>query len=32
MCAGGNHSSARACCLSSEEHEYTATNKGYETA
>lgn len=32
MCAGGNHSSARACCLGREEHEYTATNKGYEAA
>lgn len=32
VCAGGNHSSARACCLGREEHEYTATNKGYEAA
>lgn len=31
-CAGGNRSSARACCLGREEHEYTATDKGYEAA
>lgn len=32
VCAGGNHGSASACCLSREEYEYTTTNKGYEAA